>query len=101
MASVRRLGSHSDETMCRSNADLNLGCPQEIAREEHFGAYLLAKKDWPLVQGIGKPAKRVFCSVSALNTSQVSSLSRSLSVPVSAKLRLCSPASSTLTLASN
>ncbi|KAI9465322.1 FMN-linked oxidoreductase [Lactarius psammicola] len=63
--------------------DLNLGCPQDIAREEHFGAYLLGKKDWPLVQGI------------------VSSLSRSLSVPVSAKLRLCSPASSTLALASN
>lgn len=63
--------------------DLNLGCPQDIAREEHFGAYLLGKKDWPLVQDI------------------VSSLSRSLSVPVSAKLRLCSPASSTLALASN
>lgn len=31
----------------------------------------------------------------------VSSLSHSLSVPVSAKLRLCSPVSSTLTLASN
>jgi tRNA-dihydrouridine synthase 1 len=67
----------------QSNADLNLGCPQDIAREEHFGAYLLGKKDWPLVQDI------------------VSSLSRSLSVPVSAKLRLCSPGSSTLTLASN
>ncbi|KAI0294439.1 hypothetical protein BC826DRAFT_1091661 [Russula brevipes] len=63
--------------------DLNLGCPQDIAREEHFGAYLLGKKDWPLVQGI------------------VSSLSHSLCVPVSAKLRLCSPVSSTLTLASN
>ncbi|KAI0251188.1 FMN-linked oxidoreductase [Lactifluus subvellereus] len=63
--------------------DLNLGCPQDIAREEHFGAYLLSKKDWPLIHGI------------------VSSLSRSLSVPVSAKLRLCSPVSSTLTLASN
>ncbi|KAH9036172.1 FMN-linked oxidoreductase [Lactarius pseudohatsudake] len=65
------------------DVDLNLGCPQDIAREEHFGAYLLAKKDWPLVQGL------------------VSSLSRSLSVPVSAKLRLCSPVSSTLALASN
>lgn len=31
----------------------------------------------------------------------VSSLSHSLSVPVSAKLRLCSPVSSTLTLATN
>ncbi|KAI0266471.1 FMN-linked oxidoreductase [Gloeopeniophorella convolvens] len=62
--------------------DLNLGCPQDVAREEHIGAYLLGKKDWPLVQSI------------------VSSLSRSLPVPVSAKLRLCSPTAATLTLAS-
>ena len=86
----------------QSNADLNLGCPQDIAREEHFGAYLLGKKDWPLVQDIGKPTKRSFFYIfPVLNISQVSSLSRSLSVPVSAKLRLCSPASSTLALASN
>jgi tRNA-dihydrouridine synthase len=38
----------------RSDADLNLGCPQDIAREEHFGAYLLGKKDWSLVQSIGE-----------------------------------------------
>ncbi|KAI0066799.1 FMN-linked oxidoreductase [Artomyces pyxidatus] len=61
--------------------DLNLGCPQEAAREEHFGAYLLGQKDWPLVQQI------------------VSSLSHSLTVPVSAKLRLCTPTASTLPLA--
>jgi hypothetical protein len=42
----------------QSDADLNLGCPQDIAQEEHFGAYLLVKKDWPLIQDIGKPAKR-------------------------------------------
>jgi hypothetical protein len=40
-----------------SDADLNLGCPQDIAREEHFGAYLLGKKDWPVVQGIGEQNK--------------------------------------------
>ncbi|KAI0312849.1 FMN-linked oxidoreductase [Amylostereum chailletii] len=61
--------------------DLNLGCPQEVAREGHFGAYLLHPKDWPLVE------------------SMVSSLAKSLPVPVSAKLRLCSPSSATLTLA--
>lgn len=33
--------------------DLNLGCPQEAAKEGHFGAYLLGQKDWPLVQDIG------------------------------------------------
>ncbi|KAG1767964.1 FMN-linked oxidoreductase [Suillus occidentalis] len=31
-----------------SGIDLNLGCPQEHAREGHYGGYLLAKKDWPL-----------------------------------------------------
>lgn len=34
--------------------DLNLGCPQRRAREGHFGAYLLAKKDWPLLEEIGE-----------------------------------------------
>lgn len=33
--------------------DLNLGCPQEHARQGHFGGYLLTKKDWPLVDTIG------------------------------------------------
>ncbi|KZT01053.1 FMN-linked oxidoreductase [Laetiporus sulphureus 93-53] len=61
--------------------DLNLGCPQEAARDAHYGAYLLGQKDWPLVESI------------------VSSMSHSLIVPVSAKLRLCQPASATLDLA--
>jgi tRNA-dihydrouridine synthase 1 len=86
----------------RSDTDLNLGCPQDIAREEHFGAYLLGKKDWPLVQGIGeqKPPDVYLKNVQCLICHTVSSLSHSLCVPVSAKLRLCSPVSSTLTLAS-
>ncbi|CDO72687.1 hypothetical protein BN946_scf184985.g107 [Trametes cinnabarina] len=33
--------------------DLNLGCPQEAAREGHYGGYLLDKKDWALVESIG------------------------------------------------
>ncbi|KAI0628452.1 FMN-linked oxidoreductase [Trametes polyzona] len=57
--------------------DLNLGCPQETAREGHYGGYLLDKKDWPVVESI------------------VSALSTSLPVPISAKLRLCQNTSST------
>ncbi|KAH9925861.1 FMN-linked oxidoreductase [Epithele typhae] len=51
-------------------ADLNLGCPQDAAREAHYGGYLLGQKDWPLVESI------------------VSALSHSLPVPVSCKVRL-------------
>ncbi|KAI1784411.1 FMN-linked oxidoreductase [Ganoderma leucocontextum] len=51
--------------------DLNLGCPQDAARDGHYGGYLLEKKDWPLDESI------------------VSALSHSLPVPVSTKIRLC------------
>ncbi|KAG2069505.1 FMN-linked oxidoreductase [Suillus decipiens] len=64
-----------------SGIDLNLGCPQEHARDGHYGGYLLAKKDWPLVQTI------------------VSAMSHLLQPPTSVKLRLCptsSPRSSTV-----
>ncbi|KAI0737241.1 FMN-linked oxidoreductase [Daedaleopsis nitida] len=57
--------------------DLNLGCPQDAAKEGHYGGYLLARKDWPVVENI------------------VSALSHSLPVPVSAKLRLCQNAADT------
>lgn len=62
-------------------SDLNLGCPLDAAREAHYGAYLLGQKDWPLVE------------------SMVSAMSSSLSVPVSAKLRLCQPSAKTHDLA--
>ncbi|ETW77906.1 hypothetical protein HETIRDRAFT_157361 [Heterobasidion irregulare TC 32-1] len=61
--------------------DLNLGCPQDAAREGHYGAYLLPQHDWPLAQNI------------------VSALAHALPVPVSTKLRLCHPAPHTLALA--
>ncbi|KAL0577199.1 hypothetical protein V5O48_004797 [Marasmius crinis-equi] len=61
-----------------SYLDLNLGCPQQAAQEGHFGAYLLAQKDWPLVETI------------------VSSMAHSFITPVSTKIRLCQPAEKTL-----
>ncbi|KAF9225882.1 FMN-linked oxidoreductase [Gyrodon lividus] len=64
------------QTYC-DGIDLNLGCPQEYAREHHFGGYLLSKKDWPLVESI------------------VSAMSHSLTVPTSAKIRLCPSAKTT------
>ncbi|KAK1224799.1 hypothetical protein PQX77_012283 [Marasmius sp. AFHP31] len=65
--------------------DLNLGCPQESARDGHFGAYLLGQKDWPLVENIG--------------ASHLSNMSHSFVPPVSTKIRLCQPVEKTLELA--
>ncbi|KAH7886896.1 FMN-linked oxidoreductase [Phlebopus sp. FC_14] len=62
---AKKLQAHCDAI------DLNLGCPQDRARDGHFGGYLLGKKDWPLVESI------------------VSAMSNSLIVPTSAKIRLC------------
>ncbi|KZP29312.1 FMN-linked oxidoreductase [Athelia psychrophila] len=64
------------QTSC-DGIDLNLGCPQEHAKDGHYGGYLLGKADWPLVEQI------------------VSSMSNSLSIPVSTKIRLCEPSSLT------
>ncbi|KAJ7691600.1 FMN-linked oxidoreductase [Mycena rosella] len=61
--------------------DLNLGCPQQVAFDGHFGAYLLGQKDWPLVEQI------------------VSAMSESFTVPVAAKLRICQAAPKTPDLA--
>ncbi|KAJ3736649.1 FMN-linked oxidoreductase [Lentinula guzmanii] len=61
--------------------DLNLGCSQEVARDGHFGAYLLGQKDWPVVENI------------------VSCMAQSFKIPVSTKLRLCQPSSKTVELA--
>jgi len=60
---------------------LNLGCPQETARNGHYGAYLLGQKDWPLVQDI------------------VSGMAHSFTVPASVKIRLCQPVDKTLEFA--
>ncbi|EPT02141.1 hypothetical protein FOMPIDRAFT_1119016 [Fomitopsis schrenkii] len=76
---ARKVQSHCDAIGVPT--DLNLGCPQEAARDAHYGAYLLGQKDWPLVESV------------------VSAMSSSLTVPVSAKLRLCQPAPATVHLA--
>eukprot|EP00808_Paulinella_micropora_P004210 g19570.t1 len=49
--------------------DLNLGCPQEVARRGHYGAFLM-DKDWKVIRDC------------------VSTLAAGLSVPVSCKIRV-------------
>lgn len=60
--------------------DINFGCPQKRAQEGHYGGYLLAQREWPLVEQL------------------VGTLSRSVDVPVCAKIRLCPEARDTTQL---
>ncbi|KAJ6612738.1 FMN-linked oxidoreductase [Mycena sp. CBHHK59/15] len=75
----RKLQNHC-HGIASTPLDLNLGCPQQVAMEEHFGAYLLGQKDWFVVEQI------------------VSAMANSFTVPAAAKLRLCQPAPKTLEL---
>ena len=68
----------------QSDADLILGCPQDITQEEHFGVYLLGKKDWPLVQDIGKPVDGIPLSFSGAE--HITSL---ISIAISERPCLC------------
>ena len=60
----------------------------------------LGRKDWPRVEQIGTDPLPMFCYLHKSIYSVVSSMSSSLSVPISAKLRLCTPASLTPAFAS-
>ncbi|KAJ3985828.1 FMN-linked oxidoreductase [Lentinula detonsa] len=79
--------------------DLNLGCPQEVARDGHFGAYLLGQKDWPLVENIGELFTSRYNNNRIELVFAVSCMAQSFKVPVSTKLRLCQPSSKTVELA--
>ena len=67
--------------------DINLGCPQKRARDGHYGGYLLAGREWPLVEQLGA------CMLT------VAALAQSVDVPVCAKIRLCDTARETPELA--
>jgi len=58
--------------------DINLGCPQSRAADCHYGAYLLDRRDWPLVR------------------SMVETLHTHLSIPVTCKIRLLETMKQTL-----
>lgn len=74
---ARRLAPYAD------GVDLNLGCPQTRAQRGHYGGYLLARRDWPLVVQI------------------VEALAQGCDVPLSVKMRLCDMADDTYTLATH
>jgi tRNA-dihydrouridine synthase 1 len=59
--------------------DINLGCPQNIAKRGYYGSFLL--ENWPLIQAM------------------VSTLYKNLSIPVFCKIRLLPSIEDTITLA--
>lgn len=63
-----------------AGVDFNLGCPQERAKEEHFGSYLLDKKYWEVV----------FSCVRSLSIAiQEYNCDNNMQLSCSAKIRIC------------
>lgn len=81
-ANIVQLGASSAESAVQAvrllevlcdGIDINCGCPQDTVTSQGCGAALLSKPRWPLLENI------------------IRSLHQNTSLPVSAKLRLCTP----------
>jgi tRNA-dihydrouridine synthase 1 len=80
LESAKFVESHCDAV------DINLGCPQDIARKGHYGAFL--QDDWELVYNLSERSsgqRLLFSDLFSVNT-----LHNNLSIPVTAKFRVFS-----------
>jgi tRNA-dihydrouridine synthase 1 len=80
LASAKYVEQHCDAV------DINLGCPQDIAKKGHYGCFL--QDDWDLIFQLGRllchhPSERFFQWLLLVST-----LHQHLSIPVTAKFRV-------------
>lgn len=67
--------------------DINLGCPQAIAKRGHYGAFL--QDEWSLLREMGKvKLDHLFIANILSQKLLVSTLTKSLKVPVTCKVRV-------------
>jgi tRNA-dihydrouridine synthase 1 len=83
LASARALEGHCD------GIDINLGCPQDIARKGHYGSFL--QDEWGLIYKLSTCFAVDYALIEraqTLNLSLVNTLHVNLSIPVTAKFRV-------------
>ena len=78
LASAKALEPYCDAV------DINLGCPQDIARRGHYGSYL--QDEWELIYNLSESTCHAITSKPL--TYVVNTLHQNLSVPVTAKFRV-------------
>lgn len=86
LASAKALEPYCDAV------DINLGCPQDIARRGHYGSYL--QDEWDVIYKLSESSHRAITSWSLICV--VNTLHRNLSVPVTAKFRVFSTVEKTV-----
>ena len=72
--------------------DINLGCPQDIARRGHYGSFL--QDDWDLIYNLSMSVPSL--CLEHFSIALVNTLHQNLSVPVTAKFRVFSTVEKTV-----